>query len=84
MESFLSTFYKHGSNGRVNLFFRPKGFAYFYGRHLYSAMAEKSHWIVQWEGSPEFDSGYASYEFADRLSAEKLFEEMEAEENARR
>ena len=84
MNSFESTFYKHGSNGRVNLFFRPKNFRYLYGQYSYPAIAEKSHWIVQWEGSPEFDSGYASYEFADRVSAEKLFAEMEAEENARR
>jgi hypothetical protein len=83
----MQSFYRHGSNGRVNLFFRQEGFRYKVAceQQLYPAIAEKSYWIVQWEGSPEFDSGYASYEFATRLSAEKLFDEMmEGEENARR
>jgi len=82
----MKSFYKHGSNGKVNLFFRQEGFRYKVAceQQLYPAIAEKSHWIIQWDGSPEFDSGYASYEFAGRLSAEKLFAEMEAEENARR
>ena len=80
----MQSFYRHGSNGRVNLFFRQEGCRYKVGQELYPATAEKSHWIVQWEGSPEFDSGYVSYEFANRHGAEKLFAEMEAEENARR
>ena len=80
----MRRFYRHGSEGTVNLFFRPEGLDYFYSWEMYPASAEKSHWIIQWEGSPEFDSGYMQYTFTDEESAIKNFAEMESEENARR
>ena len=79
----MRSFYKHGSEGRVNLFFRPEGLDYFYGREMYPAIAERSYWIIQWEGNPGFDSGYSKSKFADYASAIDAFGQMETEENAR-
>ena len=81
-----SKFYRSGSEGTVNLFFRPEGMDYtFHGDcGMHPASAEKSQWVIQWDGSPEYDSGYMAYQYADEAAARVAFSEMEAEENARR
>jgi len=76
----MSSFYKHGSDGTMNLFFRPKSLDYFVGRDMSPALAEKSYWIIQWEGNPNWDSGYSEWKFADYASAIETFEGMEQEE----
>lgn len=81
----MRSFYKHGSNGRVNLFFRPKGLDYiFHGDcRMISLRAMESQWIIQWDGEPEYDSGYSESRFTDYASAIDAFGQMETEENAR-
>jgi len=73
----MRRFYKHGSDGTINLFFRPKGLDYFFGREMYPALAEESHWIIQWDGNPEYDSGYSESRFADYASAIEVFNVLE-------
>ena len=82
----MNTFYRRGSEGTVNLFYRPEGTNYiFHGdQNMIPASAEKSQWIIQWDGNPEYDSGYMQYVFADKESAIREFAKMEFEENARR
>ena len=84
LQKISRSFYRHGSNGHVNLFYRPEGLDYFVavGTETYPASAEKSQWIIQWDGNPEYDSGYMQYTFTDEKSATVAFAEMEQEENA--
>ena len=65
--------YVRGSEGFKNLFFRPAGTEYVYGREKYPATAESGQWIIQWEGSPEYDSGYYQQNFATELEAREAF-----------
>jgi len=82
----MITFYRHGSDGTVNLFYRPEGTNYIFqvGQSMLPASAEKSQWIIQWDGNPEYDSGYMQYTFTDKASAVREFAKMEQEENSRR
>jgi hypothetical protein len=90
----IDSFYLCGSDGRVNLFFRAKGtvvetdmkqsveiiagedvgeFEY------YEWKAEKSSYVVQWEGSPHYDSGYFFFGFDTFGEAYQEFERQRKE-----
>jgi len=61
----ISSFYRYGSDGWVNLFERDGKF------------------VVQWEGTPSYDSGYAAQEFDTLAEAQTWFDEELAVENMR-
>lgn len=83
LEMLLDQIYIHGSCGWKNLFFRPAGTTYYSKPYGYDVEAEESLYIIQWEGSPEYDSGYPSDVFSNLEEAAKAFNKI-AEKHTRR
>ena len=90
----LGSFYRRGSNGSVYLYFREKGtlvetnMAESVGRltgedvsefEYHTWRAEKDSYVVQWEGMPHYDSGYASHGFDTFGEAYQEFEKQREE-----
>ena len=65
--------YVHGSEGCRNLFFRAKGTVYEVRGVEEPQVADADRWVIQWEGYPDHDSGYASYEFCTEAAALEAF-----------
>jgi hypothetical protein len=82
----IDSFYRWGSDGCVNLFYRPEGTLVLFemNRELLSWTAPQDEYIIQWGGNPGFDSGYTSDHFETLTSAREIFEEMADEEYEQR
>lgn len=74
--SIIDQVYVHGSMGWKNLFFRPKGTIYYSKPYEDDMEAEEDLYIIQWEGNPEYDSGYHSLEFYNIEDAIEAFEKI--------
>ena len=84
----IRSFYRWGSGGTVNLFYRPQGTLveracldrpdYYNDRDEY--YSSRNMYIIQWKGSPTFDSGYAAYDYEKWEVAIASFEAMAEEE----
>jgi len=66
--------YVKGSEGCRNLFFRPAGMRFRIANVEGLHTAKKNHWIIQWEGYPEYDSGYVDFIFDSESEALKTWE----------
>ena len=66
--------YVHGSEGCRNLFFRPKGMEYKIAGLDDNFIAGEDVWVIQWEGYPEYDSGYVDYVFDSESDALQTWE----------
>jgi hypothetical protein len=66
--------YVKGSEGCRNLFFRPKGMQYKIEGVDGDFVAGEDVWVIQWEGYPEYDSGYVDYLFDSEDDALKMWE----------
>jgi hypothetical protein len=58
-----------------NLFFRPKGFLVETKDDSYNYRQQDHCWIIQWQGTPFFDSGYQAYSFNSKRKALKALRE---------
>lgn len=66
--------YIDGTDGTLRLFFRPEGAKY----HLegFGEMVQREPaYIVQFGGSPTYDSGYAQYHFETEDEAQRKFDD---------
>ena len=70
----LASKYINGSGGCRNLFFRAKGTEYFSRGDDYPQTATDDIYVIQWEGYPDYDSGYASYEYVSYDTAIESFD----------
>ena len=80
----LGSFYRRGSDGRVYLYFREKGTLVetdIAGSEYDTWRAEKDSYVVQWEGMPHYDSGYAFHGFDTFGEAYQEFERQRMEIN---
>jgi len=77
----LGSFYRRGSDGRVYLFHREKG-TLVETNIADTWRAEKDSYVVQWEGMPHYDSGYASHGFDTLGEAYQEFERQRGEESS--
>jgi hypothetical protein len=68
--------YVPGSEGSCHLFFRPAGTRYAVAGTAddYCAVAAVDEYIIQWEGFPDFDSGYSEARYASLEEARAAFE----------
>ena len=55
------------------MFFRAKDTKYKIEGVEGEFVASEDHWIIQWEGYPDYDSGYAEYLFASASEANREF-----------
>jgi hypothetical protein len=74
----LGSFYRRGSNGSVYLYFREKG-TLVETDIADTWRAEKDSYVVQWEGMPHYDSGYAFHGFDTFGEAYQEFERQREE-----
>ena len=65
--------YIKGSDGYRHLFYRAKGTVYEVRGVEEPQVADADRWVIQWEGYPDHDSGYASYEFNNEADALEAF-----------
>ena len=65
--------YIKGSDGSRHLFYRAKGTVYEVRGVEEPQVADADRWVIQWEGYPDHDSGYASYEFNNEADALEAF-----------
>lgn len=72
-DSILELKYVDGSGGCRNMFYRAANTIVHNSHGQW--LQEKEVYVVQWEGSPKWSSGYAAHEFASREEAEKFFNE---------
>lgn len=59
----LRTEYVQGSGGYRCLFFRKKGTYVLHRQRDCEYIADEDYYVIQWEGVPEYDSGYAAWHF---------------------
>ena len=83
----IDSFYMWGTEGYLNLFFRPKGT--FVQRKCWNNVIEEytsSHdfYIIQWEGEVEFDSGLDKCSYFTLSEAKEAFEIRRREEDNQR
>jgi hypothetical protein len=76
--SIIKSKYIQGSNGHLNLFFRPKGHKFTIQGLDGVFVQELDRYVVQWEGSLDHDSGYMAYESSKIDKALQYFEEYES------
>lgn len=74
----IDSFYRWGSDGCVNLFYRPAGSLVLFemNREILNFSAKQSKWIIQWKGNIHLDSGYTAYYFNSLAEARESFEEL--------
>ena len=72
---FIKSSYVKGTDGRINFFYRPKGqrFVYIIGDEEINEKQLEDEYIIQWGGSPEFDSGYSKEVFTTREEGLKVW-----------
>jgi hypothetical protein len=77
----IDSFYMHGTDGRMVLFYRPKGreVVYYMGDQKASYIQQEDVYCIQYNGSPEVSSGYHCDEFQTFAAAKSVFDEMEIE-----
>ena len=75
----ISSRYLWGSDGNENFFFRPKGeiFIYQMGDEELMYTQQNDEYIIQWGGTPEYDSGYDSTTFETFAEGLKVWEMSE-------
>lgn len=72
----ISRRYLWGSDGDLNFFFRPKGeiFIYQMGDEELMYTQQDDEYIIQWGGSPLYDSGYNCETFETFAEGLKVWE----------
>lgn len=73
-DEILLSSYLDGSEGRINMFFRPAGTEYTLRGVEWEQVQADDAYIVQWEGSPLYDSGYSASEFPTYEAAVEEFD----------
>ncbi len=59
----IDSFYVWGSDGRMNLFFRPMGTVFGIEGREEDYVADEDSYIIQWEGARDYNSGYSEHCF---------------------
>jgi hypothetical protein len=71
----IDQIYVQGTNDTRNLFFRPEGLTVFVKDGWYKQ--DKDEYVIQWQGTPDWCSGYYKQGFDTLEQALKVWNELE-------
>lgn len=75
----LATF--NAPEGVIRFFFRPKGTVV--KKQASQFVPQRDQYIIQWEGSPEVDSGFHAWKFSTKREALKFWNSLYPEKTVK-